>query len=249
MGTFVFSWFGHTDSLDFFNKKQDQTNSCRNGNNYLPGPLERVIREVNEVIDETEKVERLYLFYAYGGPEYNKNIRQKFYNEIEANQPVSREEKKQYEVGPFMEWLRHQYGIDIVPIAVHLEDPRDYEKIYKTVYRETEKIRENLVKKQINQRDVFIIHLSSGTPQMGTIWLLLAKTKWPDMHLVQTSLDSLDRVTMPFDLAVSWNPYFAGIARKEIKIEGLSGGNCQKNQGELFATTESPAACIQYGQV
>jgi len=65
-------------------------------------------------------------------------------------------------------------------------------------------------------------HLSPGTPAMATIWVMLAKTRFP-AKLIQTSREGgIESVDISFDLASDFLPEY--LKRSGERIERLTGG-------------------------
>jgi transcriptional regulator with GAF, ATPase, and Fis domain len=102
-------------------------------------------------------------------------------------------------------WLEEKAGyrsnqIDLYEID--LPSPIDYAAIYTEVSA-------NLKAAGLPRDDIELtFHLSPGTPAMGAIWIILAKTRFP-AKLIQTSRErGLEAVNFFFDLASDFLPEF-----------------------------------------
>ena len=97
-----------------------------------------------------------------------------------------------------------------------LENPTDYEKIYKIALKLIEEI-----KKKNKEEIKWHFHTSPGTSQMSSIWLLLAKTKYP-ATLYQSYKDKISEkqhvkiVDVPFNIALEFIPELKKKADREL---------------------------------
>ncbi len=62
-----------------------------------------------------------------------------------------------------------------------------------------------------------IFHLSPGTPSMHAVWLLLAKTRFPNAKLIQTSIEAgVEKVTVPFKISMEYIPLWQTKKDKDV---------------------------------
>ena len=104
---------------------------------------------------------------------------------------------------PYLTWLKKQ-GIKgnttLVNIDLH-DDPTDYRAIYAEAKGQVQTCLDSHSKKLH-----LTFHLSPGTPQMATIWVILANTKF-DAKLLQSSPQmGVQDVDFPFDISADYLP-------------------------------------------
>lgn len=97
----------------------------------------------------------------------------------------------------FAEWLGHGATVRSVAFA----DPTDYP----AVFREADAFLAEVAKASVGAGLDLSIHLSSGTPTMAAIWVLLGKTKYPAAFF-QTYAGQVRRTEIPFDLVLDYVP-------------------------------------------
>jgi len=121
------------------------------------------------------------------------------------------------EIPSYISWLQSRTP---VPISLHnaiLTSPTDFGEIYTAAVAVVEQaIRER------GSRASLTFHLSPGTPAMASIWVLLAKTRYP-AELIESSLGKgVKTVTIPFDISADFLPSL--LRKSDEKIERLSAG-------------------------
>ncbi len=100
----------------------------------------------------------------------------------------------------FASWLRDRGQVAVVEHQTKLTSPTDH----KDIYREATKVLSE-IRKQAPDTAI-TLHLSPGTPAMASIWLLLAKTKFP-ARLIESSREAgVREVEVPFELSVEFSP-------------------------------------------
>lgn len=97
----------------------------------------------------------------------------------------------------FAEWLGHGATVR----SVEFTDPTDYP----AVFREADTFLADVAKPPAGGRIDLSIHLSSGTPTMAAIWVLLGKSKYPATFF-QTYAGEVRRTEIPFDLVLDYVP-------------------------------------------
>jgi sigma54-dependent transcription regulator len=97
-------------------------------------------------------------------------------------------------------WLR---SLVPTPVSIHpvrIAGPTDYGDIYEAALDVVNRIREQFPSSHL------IYHLSSGTPAMAAIWVLLAKTLHP-ATLIQSSREhGVVVAKIPFDISAEYVP-------------------------------------------
>lgn len=98
-------------------------------------------------------------------------------------------------VAPYKVWLGSRSGSELHFLHVPLEDIMGHEEVYGRVVG----VLEAHARKG---KDRLTFHLSPGTPTMHSVWLLLAKTKFP-ARLIQSSPErGVQEANVPFDIAL-----------------------------------------------
>lgn len=117
----------------------------------------------------------------------------------------------------FCGWLEQHCSYDSTAVdlqEISLRSPIDYASIYAAVSKHLKDV-------GLPRHDVEpTFHLSPGTPAMASIWIMLAKTRFP-AKLIQTSKEhGLQTVDFPFDLASDFLPEF--LQRSVERIDRLA---------------------------
>lgn len=130
----------------------------------------------------------------------------------------------------FAAWL----GPRAVIHPATLKSPVDYEAIFESVDHAMEK-----VISQCRDRYELAIHLSSGTPAMTAIWVLLGKSRYPALFY-QTYRDKVIPTSIPFDLIVDYLP---GVLRRTDRA--LQSANVSDAATEAFGKVTGSSARIR----
>ncbi len=117
---------------------------------------------------------------------------------------------------PYIAWLKNQEING--NIALKLIDlggnPTDYRAIYESAKKQVQNFLDASPKKPH-----ITFHLSPGTPQMATIWVILANTIF-DVKMLQSSPErGVQDVDFPFDIAADYLPEL--LKKNERKISSL----------------------------
>jgi transcriptional regulator with PAS, ATPase and Fis domain len=100
----------------------------------------------------------------------------------------------------FSNWLVQESGITPTFHTVKLKSVVDDAGIYKGVNKILSKFYEK------NSKANFTYHLSPGTSAMASVWLLLAKTKYP-ARLIRSSIEEgVVVANIPFDISAEFSP-------------------------------------------
>ena len=104
------------------------------------------------------------------------------------------------ETRAYAAWLQTQGQVHVVAHQTKLTSPTDHRDIYREATRVLSEIRKQAPAASMT------LHLSPGTPAMASIWLLLAKTRFP-ARLIESSKEAgVREVEVPFELSVEFNP-------------------------------------------
>lgn len=125
--------------------------------------------------------------------------------------------------GPYCDWLQSVTGHPRIELQeIDLASPIDHADIYRQVTAELRQLR------LPNDTIELTFHLSPGTPAMATIWVLLAKSRFP-ARLIQTAKQQqgVNEVDISFDLAGDFLPEYLQrtderVGRLLTKPEGIA---------------------------
>jgi DNA-binding NtrC family response regulator len=119
----------------------------------------------------------------------------------------------------YCDWLEDKCAYESSAVdlqEIDLISPIHYSSIYTEVSKHLKAL--SLPREGVD----LTFHLSPGTPAMATIWVMLAKTRFP-AKLIQTSREGgLESVDVSFDLANDFLPEF--LQRSGDRIERLAAG-------------------------
>lgn len=114
----------------------------------------------------------------------------------------------------YIPWLREITTAKVSLERVELTDPTDFREIYEGARRAIEK---RLCEDRGHQ---ITFHLSPGTPSMASVWIILAKTRYP-AQLIQSSLEKGVRiVSLPFDISAEYIPDL--LASVDTRLEAMA---------------------------
>ncbi|MCZ6688553.1 MAG: sigma 54-interacting transcriptional regulator [Planctomycetota bacterium] len=121
------------------------------------------------------------------------------------------------EVAPFLEWLQPRTKAEVTVLYESLSGPTNFGEIYKVATR---------VVAQALERcggDVELaFHLSPGTPAMASVWIILAKTRFP-AELIESSLHhGVRTASVPFDISAEFIPDL--LRGPDERLEKLTAG-------------------------
>jgi DNA-binding NtrC family response regulator len=104
------------------------------------------------------------------------------------------------QVAEFLAWLEPQSAAKVTAHQAPLTRPTAYGEIYEAAHA-------LLVGLQAESGSlVYSFHLSPGTPAMGAVWLLLAKTAFPGTLLESSREGGVLEADVPFDIAADFIP-------------------------------------------
>ena len=102
----------------------------------------------------------------------------------------------------YMSWLRARTAATIEKRTEELRGPTDFGGIYEAARRAC---RDTLATAGAG-RVSFVFHLSSGSPPMAAVWLLLAKTIFPADLIESSREQGVKTAEVPFDIAAEFLP-------------------------------------------
>ncbi len=117
-------------------------------------------------------------------------LREKFAKVIILSNQSGRDEEV------FRDWLRKKTKVDVYLEQAKLKRPTDYEGIYLAA----SKVLESYSKAGDFSEIRRFYNLTSGTPAMAAIWLLLAKSKYPGKLVEVSREEGVRTVSVPLDI-------------------------------------------------
>lgn len=117
----------------------------------------------------------------------------------------------------YVKWLEERGAPPVHLRPEDLGDPTDYSDIHNAVVRAID-----FVSKEFGTGANLAIHISPGTPAMQSVWVLLAKTRYPAELIQSHERTGVRTVSIPFDIAAEYVP--ALLRRTDEKLERLTAG-------------------------
>ncbi len=100
----------------------------------------------------------------------------------------------------YIKWLEQRSGLVAMHHPAKLTSPTNHEEIYRATTAVLEGLRSN------QSASDWVFHLSPGTPAMASIWLLLAKTRYPARLIESSREQGVKEVNVPFELSAEFVP-------------------------------------------
>ncbi|MAX38582.1 MAG: AAA family ATPase [Gimesia sp.] len=100
----------------------------------------------------------------------------------------------------FMKWLKKETGTQAKVWPVELTGPTRFDEIYEGAIG----VLKTLEKEDIDRHRTF--HVSPGTPAMGAVWVLLAKTQFPAELIESSKEEGVRTISIPFEIAADYIP-------------------------------------------
>jgi len=114
--------------------------------------------------------------------------------------------------GNYVKWLRQQTDSEVEHNHISMSSPTDFGEIYKAVIKTLEQMR---AKYGDDAKATF--HVSPGTPAMGAVWIIVAKTRFP-AELIESHIETgVRRVSLPFDISAEFIPDLLRHPEEELK--------------------------------
>ena len=124
---------------------------------------------------------------------------------------------EQSEAKNYIAWLQSIVDIKVDLRDRPLENPTDFELIYRSVVAEVE-----LTLKESGPDVDLVYHLSPGTPAMAAVWIIIAKTRYPAEMIQSSQKDGVRTVALPFEISAEFIPDL--LRRPDKELERLSMG-------------------------
>lgn len=143
----------------------------------------------------------------------------------------------------YVAWLETWSPIETQIAQVELEDPTDHRGIY---FAATGALDEYLA--GVSPRPEFTFHTSPGTPAMGAIWLLLAKSRY-EATLIQSSRQrGVREADIPFEIAAEFVPKVMAAADRELRESIVEIPNEGASFGDILYKSAAMAQVVKLAQ-
>lgn len=100
----------------------------------------------------------------------------------------------------FVKWLKVETGAPAKVWPVKLTGPTRFDEIYEGAIG----VLQSLEKDDVERHRTF--HVSPGTPAMGAVWVLLAKTAFPAELIESSKEEGVRTISIPFEIAADYIP-------------------------------------------
>ncbi len=145
------------------------------------------------------------------GPIGNAVVEQE-YKEIALLNDYPQERAEQY-----VEWLQKKTASPISLSHTMLNDPTDFEEIYKAAIGHIQS------KQQEYGNDTpLTFHISPGTPQMSAVWIILSASKFRAKLIKSSREQGVQAANLPFDIAADYIPDL--LRQRDKELEKLAAG-------------------------
>jgi len=116
----------------------------------------------------------------------------------------------------YANWINKKFESQVSILNENLSSPTDFGDIYKAASKAiANQIDENSESCQLS------IHLSPGTPAMAAVWILITKSQYPEIELIESSIkNGVKKVNIPFDVSADFVPDL--LKKTDLKLEQLA---------------------------
>ena len=175
----LFLWIGYADI-------HSAINQLKQSEKIPPGKADALLKKIEETRKEYEeegKLKRLIDSFSFG--------------EIHVLSDKSEELTDLYK-----QWIKLE-GYPITSYRVDVEDPHDYEEIYK----KTKKVLEDFSQQDGNEGKKLAYFINPGTTAMGMTWTLLSKSAYPGVLYQLSGKHVQPRIVdLPFEINLDFLP-------------------------------------------
>ena len=100
---------------------------------------------------------------------------------------------------PYLDWLKKQHQSDIHADHIPLTSPQDLGEIYLAADKLLTRITQSHPKSKLH------LQITPGTPAMQAVWILLGKTKYPNVTFLQSSeQQGVYETQIPFEISAEY---------------------------------------------
>lgn len=127
----------------------------------------------------------------------------------------------------YLSWLSSQHGLPVAKRKAELASPIDFHDIYQAA----DAFLTDLT--QAGTEPIAVL-LSSGTPAMQAVWILLGKTKYPVTFYQASPEQGVQQVDIPFEIAAEYVP------KQDQQLLQLSAGQVNASAAFDDIVTQNP---------
>ena len=121
------------------------------------------------------------------------------------------------EYEPYVDWLKRRTKAMVRVRREKLSSPMNFNEIYPAAVRAVQDVHQ-----RFGREAQLTFHLSPGTQHMGSVWIILSKTRFP-ARLIQSAREKgVEVVSVPFDISADFLPDL--LARPDSDLEALCAG-------------------------
>jgi DNA-binding NtrC family response regulator len=124
-------------------------------------------------------------------------VTQRVFSHVALISNYKKEEEKH-----FIDWLRGRTTATILKYHVALTSPTDFREIYEAATSTISDVKKKLGSKEFP----CTYHVSPGTPAMGAVWIILAKTSNPAELIESSPEQGVKTVSLPFEISADYVP-------------------------------------------
>jgi transcriptional regulator with PAS, ATPase and Fis domain len=99
----------------------------------------------------------------------------------------------------YIQWLKTLTSADVILEQEKLSGPTKFGEIYEAAVR----VITEILRKQKREANL-TFHLSPGTPAMATVWIILAKTRFPAELIESSQEHGVSTASVPFDISAEF---------------------------------------------
>lgn len=119
----------------------------------------------------------------------------------------------------YIAWLKSKTKAEIQDTYVPLASPQDLGEIYLAADKLLSTIRTE------HPKALVTLQITPGTPAMQAVWILLGKTKYPNVEFLQTSVEQgVHKANIPFAISAEFLPS-NGVNQAANQLNNLAQGN------------------------
>jgi transcriptional regulator with PAS, ATPase and Fis domain len=127
--------------------------------------------------------------------------------------------EKDLDAQKYIAWLKDKTKADIQNTYVPLASPQDLGEIYLAADKLLSTIRTEHPSASVT------LQITPGTPAMQAVWILLGKTKYPNVEFLQTSVEQgVHKANIPFAISAEFLPS-SGVKQAANQLNSLAQAN------------------------
>jgi transcriptional regulator with PAS, ATPase and Fis domain len=127
--------------------------------------------------------------------------------------------EKDLDAQKYIAWLKDKTKADIQNTYVPLASPQDLGEIYLAADKLLSTIRTE------HPNALVTLQITPGTPAMQAVWILLGKTKYPNVEFLQTSVEQgVHKANIPFAISAEFLPS-SGVKQTTNQLNSLAQAN------------------------